>query len=196
MGGREIAPDAVQEKQAIRRDEGSGLLEIGPVVLVSDMLEHADRDHPVERAFKVHIVHEPGLDRQTVCTVIGKGRLLLADGDAQAGNAVAFRGKLQKPAPARADIEHAHARLKADLAADEVELGLLRRVQRRRLGPIAAGIDHAPVQHGGVEIIAEIVVPFADLAYAQALQVQEPRLGDADQERQVAGEGVMHLRLC
>ena len=59
----------------------------------------------------------------------------------------------------------------AKLAADQVELGFLRRVQRadrtaRRVAPVAAAVDHALAEHGAIEIVAEVVMALADLEAA------------------------------
>ena len=43
-----VAPDGVQQEQPVGLEQRARLLEIGAVVLVADMLEHADRDDPVE----------------------------------------------------------------------------------------------------------------------------------------------------
>ena len=58
-------------------------------------------------------------------------------------HAVARRRVHREAAPAAADVEHAHARLQPELGADQLELGLLRLLERRR----AAREDRARVGH-------------------------------------------------
>ena len=58
-------------------------------------------------------------------------------------------------------------RPKADLAADQIELGLLRGVERVGVLPVGAGVDHARAQHRLVEIVADVVVALADLEGAR-----------------------------
>src|SRR5690606_5519425 len=90
-------------------------------------------------------------------------------------------GELQRLAPAAADVEHPHARAQAQLAADQVELGFLRRVQRLRqtsvaVVPVAAAVDQATAEHGLIEVVAEVVVALADGEGAAAeLEVQQAR---------------------
>src|SRR5512135_633699 len=104
------------------------------------MLEHADRPAAIEALIEVAVVLQADLDRQSGAKLAGKPRLLLRDRDADAAHVVMRRRIVQRLAPATADVEHAHARRKAELAADEVELGFLRGVQVAGLFPVAATV--------------------------------------------------------
>jgi len=85
-----------------------------------------------------------------------------------------FSGEFHQAAPAAADVEQAHAGLEPELAADEVELGDLRLLEVVGLRPVAAGVDHAGVEHGLEEVVAEVVMDLADLpCAAQILQVEQ-----------------------
>jgi hypothetical protein len=75
---------------------------------------------------------------------------------------VALGGVGGEPAPAAAEIEHAHAGTQADLLAHQRELGFLRLVERGGTGrPQRAGVEHAAIEHGLVEIVADVVVVLA-----------------------------------
>ena len=103
--------------------------------------------------------------------------LVEGNGDAHAGDAVFLREVVQCAAPAAADVQHLHSGLELQLASDQVELVLLGFVQRLGAPPIATAIDHALVQHGAEQVVAAVVVAFADLERAPAsLKVHEPRL--------------------
>src|SRR5690606_41016038 len=98
------------------------------------------------------------------------------DGHAHAADAVALGGELQRLAPAAADVEHAHAFAQAELAADQVQLGLLRIVEVVGPAPVAAAVDQPLAKHGAVQVVAQVVVALADLvAAATGLQVEQAR---------------------
>lgn len=49
------------------------------------------------------------------------------------------------------------------LQQDQVQLVLLRSVKRScACGPPGAGVRHSVIEHGGIELVADIVVPLAD----------------------------------
>jgi hypothetical protein len=65
--------------------------------------------------------------------------------------------------PATADIEHAHAGLEFQLAGNEVKLSFLGFIQSLRAPiPIGTAVDHAAIQHGLIEIVANVVVALAN----------------------------------
>src|SRR6185312_9235666 len=122
------------------------------------MLVHADRDDLVERLgareFAVILeadfdaVGEPVLDDAAARPLV----LLRAQRDADAVDAVALGGEAQQPAPAAADIEQPLFRPELQLAADVIELLLLRRVDIFPAAlEIAAGIDHAAIEPERIE---------------------------------------------
>src|SRR5207253_8116803 len=85
-----------------------------------------------------------------------------------------------KAGPAAAQIEHGHARLETDLAADELEFRFLRVVERLRAPAVVrAGVEHAPVEHALVEIVADVVMPPHRFRRARTrLAIEEKRLRD------------------
>ena len=74
-------------------------------------------------------------------------------------HAVVAGGVERHAAPAAADVEQPHARLEAELAADQlvlVGLGLLERVGR--VVEHGARVGHARAQHHPVEVVGDVVV--------------------------------------
>src|SRR5690606_30513782 len=148
--------------------------EIAGVVLDTDMLEHADRKDPVKALIEFAVILHADLDRQAAAEFAGEFRLLNGNGDADATDAVAFGSEFQRFTPAATDVEHVHAGAQAELAADQVKLVGLRGIQRVRGFPITTTVDKALAQHGMEQVIAEIVVAFANLeGTASALQVAQ-----------------------
>lgn len=88
--------------------------------------------------------------------------LLGGDGHADNADLVISRHILGEPAPSTADIQYPHPRLKLQLTTDEVQFSLLRRFEGLRLFPVSAGILHVGVKHSAEEIVAEIVMLFAN----------------------------------
>jgi hypothetical protein len=104
------------------------------------------------------VVLEDDLHRKPCATGPGQRRLLRRNRVSHAGNAVVLTCVLHEGTEAAADIEHAHARREAQLAAHQVELRALRALQRVALRPVGAGVDHLGVEHALEEIVARIVV--------------------------------------
>src|SRR5690606_34715275 len=91
-----------------------------------------------------------------------------------ATDAVAFSGEFQRFAPAATDVEDVHAGAQAELAADQIQFVDLRGIQCLRGFPITTTVDKTLAQHGMEQVVAEIVVAFADLeGTASALQVAQ-----------------------
>ena len=100
-----------------------------------------------------------------------------------------FRHKIRQPAPAAADIQHAHTRLELQLLANQTQLGLLGLFKRRRLFPVGAGVLHERVQHTAEQVVAKIVVLFAyDPCAFFTLQIEQSGRGDAQGVFQIARE--------
>src|SRR5690348_5850336 len=95
------------------------------------------------------------------------------------------RCPMEQAAPAAADVEEPFALPEAELAANMVELGLLRRVEVFLPGrEVAAGIDHVAVEPEPVERVRDVVM-VADRRGITALRVaprhiaqQRPEPGD------------------
>ena len=101
-----------------------------------DVLGEADRADGVEAGLRhVAVVVEADVDlvgqaasATAFCAPLG---LLARQGHRDDVHAVVLGGVHRHAAPAAADVEQAHAWLKGELAADEVELLVLRLLQRR-----------------------------------------------------------------
>ena len=89
----------------------------------------------------------------------GQVGLLGGQRDADDVGAVPLRGVQREAAPAAADVQQPHPGRQAELAADEVELGLLGGVQPGVLvGPDGAGVDQRGSEDQRVEVVADVVV--------------------------------------
>ena len=134
---------------------------------------------------KVAIILQQRAHRQSRIAVSGIFGLHRGNGDAKAIRAVALGGKAHERAPAAADVEHGVARLKSDFAADKIELGILRLVQRRRLGPVAAAAGKAFVECRLENIDRQIVMDIGGLLRAPyRLAVLDARHQDQQRQRQ------------
>lgn len=82
------------------------------------MFHHADADNPVEGFVDVTVVLQPDFDGQAATEIFREGFLFLGNGHPDDAATVVFRGVLRQAAPAATDVQHAQARLEAELAAD------------------------------------------------------------------------------
>src|SRR5436853_431975 len=81
------------------------------------------------------------------------------EGHAAGVHAVALGRPHDQAAPPAADVEEPLARLEPQLPAHEVELVLLRLVEVAvGAAVVGAGVDHAPVEEEGVELVRRVVV--------------------------------------
>jgi hypothetical protein len=178
-----VLADRVQQEQAVVLDDFAGLLEVGPEIAMADMLEHAHRDDVVGLAVELAVVLDLELDRQVLVPLAAIGGLVRRHRDANAVGLIFFRGKAHEGAPAAADVPHLLSRLQADLAADEVELGLLRFIDiGHALGPVTAGPGHALVERGTIGVGLAVVHLGDALAARDGLHVEEFRLHDLPDE--------------
>ena len=168
-----VASDGVQHEEPIGRQAALGHSHVGVVVFLSDVFKHAQADDAVKALAQASVVHEAKGHRQALAQLAAQRRLLGRDGHARAADAVAFGGVLHEAAPAAANVEHMHARLQAQLLADEFQLVLLGFVQVAGAFPEGAGVGHATVEHGRVKCIAQVVMLMPNLPGAVfGLQVQ------------------------
>ena len=121
-------------------------------LLGADVLDHPDRgDRVVGLPGEVAIVGQPEVHEMGDARLLGGPvrtlHLRRRDRDAGDVHAVALGGVDGERAPAGADVEHALAALEPELLADQLVLGLLRLLERRR----AAREDRARVGHGRAE---------------------------------------------
>ena len=175
-GGHTLAAaDGVNKGDAALLEAAIDNLHISAIVLVADVLHDADRDHGVVGAFYLAIVLQAQLDGQAPAQLHAQRDLLLGHSHPQHLGAVLFGRILGKAAPAAAQLKHAHARLEANLFADQLELGVLCLIQRGGVLPVAAGIVEALVEHGPVQVVAQVIVMLADLkGHRGGLEVQQP----------------------
>src|SRR5690606_21751660 len=86
-------------------------------------------------------------------------------------------------APAAADIENGHPRLQLQFATDQVQFCHLGILQVVGVPPVATGVGEAGVQHGSVEVVAQIIVAFPHLpGPGFVLQVEDSRLEDVEDQ--------------
>ena len=68
-------------------------------------------------------------------------------------------GVIDQRSPAAADVEQSLACAQVELPADQLELGVLRRIQRLVMArEVRARVRHAVVEPQGVEVVAHVVV--------------------------------------
>ena len=165
----------MQEEQPVVDQQTLGGLEIGRVVAMSNMLEHAERIDAIEPAAQAPIILQQDFHGQPSATLGGRSGLILRNGHARDAHAIPLGRKLRSAAPTAADIEHVHARPQSQLATDEIELGFLGLFQRLRMQPVGAAVDHAFVEHARVQIVADVVMLAADREGSRGcLGIQEP----------------------
>ena len=104
------------------------------------MLEHADGDDPVIASLLLPVItqgkaHMGGQARGD-CTLIRDGELLLRQRETGDVHPSRLRHLQCEPAPARADVQHAHAGLEQELRHDVALLFLLRFLER-----LGAGVE-------------------------------------------------------
>ena len=112
--------------KATRTEQPVDRREVGTVVRQPDLLEHADRSDLVERSLDMGVV--PQLDRHAIVqagalhTLLRIRILLFRQRNAVRAYAEVLGRMAQQRAPAAADVEEPLARLKAEFAADHIEL--------------------------------------------------------------------------
>ena len=107
---------------------------IGLVVARADMLEHPDRDDPVEASLEFAIVDELEADAvvepRLAGAAAGDAELLFGQGDAQHFDVLGPGEHQREAAPAAADVEHSLARRKHQLGGQMLLLRGLGIVER------------------------------------------------------------------
>ena len=175
-----VPPMVWMNADAAGRQAAHRLLHVGAVVLGTDVLHEADRDHRVVAARGVAVVVEADVDGQVPVVLLRPRHLLARHGVADDVGAVLLGGERREAGPAAAEVQHAHPRAQADLAADQIQLGLLGGVQGvGAFVSVGARVDHARVEHRLVQIVADVVVLLADLESARGLAVEQARLAPA-----------------
>ena len=173
------ARDAVVEEQAARSQQRVHRLHVGIELGPPDVLVHADARDLVEwRLVDLAVVEHAHLGAvgQAGCLdpPARELRLRLRERHAERAHAVAGRGVQDERAPATADVEQALTRLQAQLAADQLELALLRALERvAGVREVGAGVDEARPEQQLVEAVRDVVV-MADRGPVAAHRVQPP----------------------
>ena len=143
------AGDAVIEEEAARAQQPLHRADVGVELRAADVLVHPDARDLVERLLvELAIVEHAHLD---AVAEPGGGdalarelRLRLRERHAERAHAVVSRRVQDERSPAAADVEHPLAGLEAELAADQLELALLRAFERVRLArEVRARVDEA-----------------------------------------------------
>ena len=165
LGALGAARDGVVQIEPARPQQPVHGAEIGRVVADADLLEHADRGDLVELA-----LHLREKSFRTISTLscrprratFSRASVACSSDKRHAGrlDAVMLRGMADERAPAAADVEEAIARLQPQLAADHVELVVLRAGEI--VVPVGlkvgAGIDHLRIEEEPVEGVRDVVV--------------------------------------
>ena len=127
--------DAVIEGKATGPQESRDRFEIERQIGDADMLVHSDRDDLVENRLSRNFAVVPTADFDPAGKTVGGGaifgisELLIAERTADAVDPVTGRGPAQQAAPAAADVEKPVTGLEPQLAAEAIELLLLRRIE-------------------------------------------------------------------
>jgi hypothetical protein len=155
-------PEAAVHQQAVHQ------LHVAPVVAVADRLEHRDgRDlvEPAPSSVRVHvaIVAVVDLDGQAAAELARVGDLDRREVHRDHRAPVVLRREPGERAEAAAQVEHAVRGAQPELAAHQVELGPLGRLEGLgRAGPIVAEVrarvGHARVEQQRVELVRQVVV--------------------------------------
>src|SRR5699024_10325674 len=167
-----VAADAVHERQPAGLQTRPDQLEEAVIVRRTDVFEQADADHAVEILRAGHrfaVVLQADIDRQTLADTARVVDLLAADVVADHLAAVLGGQVAGQLAEAATELENAHARLQMELAGHQRELGPLRLVQGFDFSfraVIRTGVLHGRAQHGLVEPVGQVVVPYGPLARA------------------------------
>ena len=150
--------------------EAAGV-EVDP--LPADVLDHADAGDRVEAGLgQLAVVGDADLDPVGDAGCRGplprQPGLRLGEGDPEHADAVARGGVDREAAPAAADVEHPLALAQTELRADQLELCLLRLLERRgAAGEDRAAVGHRLVEEEGEELVGDVVV-VADRAQRRA----------------------------
>jgi hypothetical protein len=100
----------------------------------SDMLEHSDRDDPVEFTLDLAIISQfefgPIFEPRLAGALLSDDQLLACESYPHDLDFFHLRQRQGEAAPAASDIEHALARLQQELGCDVVFLRMLRLIER------------------------------------------------------------------
>ena len=175
--------DGLDHRLAVGLEQFIDLAEIGGQKIMTDRLDHFDRDQLVVLPFQRAVIrHQHGdliLQAGLGHTLRGQPVLLLRNRGGGDLHPVVMGGMDRETAPATADFDHMLAGAQVQLATDGVILGLLRLGQTGRIaGENAGRIGHAVVQEQLEEFVAQVVVgrdvPAAAFDCVAALPFHQP----------------------
>jgi hypothetical protein len=184
--------DEVQQTAPFRLEPAIDQLAELRVVAPAHVLEHADGDERVEAALRaavvvldeLHPTAEPTAQRRCAREADLLGRHV----EGLHRDAVVLGHVERERAPAAAGLEHALARPQPQLAADVVELRLLRLLEREpRVLEVCARVDEVRVEPALVELVAEVVVVVDIGARARGRVAAPARAERIDQVARDAG---------
>ena len=158
IASRLRAHDAMVQKQAEVVQQRVRFAKVGVKLSGTDLLEHSDGGNFGVAAGQIPIVALANRHLSVQSALLqyasGQRRLLPAQRAAERGCAIPLGGVNQKAAPAASNVEETIALAQIELAADIVELGLLRRFQRFIAGrKVSACVNHSGVEKLLVELV-------------------------------------------
>src|SRR3954469_1172424 len=133
----------MQQRQTVICKQPTNLCEVCFVIAIANMLEHAERIDPIELAGEAAIVLQENLHWQTFAAIASRLGLIAGDSHACDLHVIALRSELRSTAPPTADVQHTHPGFEPEFPTDQIELGFLCLLQRFRLFPVSAAIDHS-----------------------------------------------------
>ena len=157
------ARDAVVEQSPARGEQAGEARGVGVDLVVADVLDHADRGDGIERSRElapVHHLHVYAIGETRRLDVLAR-ELSLGRGQRHGldEDTVATRRVDRERAPATADVEDMLALAQSELLAHELELGLLRLLERARPArEDRAAVGHRAIEEEGEEFVGDVVV--------------------------------------
>ncbi len=161
--GAVVDRDRLEQHRAVVREEFRALREERTDVAPADGLDHLDRDELVVASGQVAVVAEEHRDPILQPGPADNGDrvvVLLARDRGRRDPATARRSGVDgQGSPPRPDLEQVVPRAKVEPVADQLELGQLGVLERRRaLGEHRARVAHRPVEHPREQLVAKVVV--------------------------------------
>ena len=127
------------------------------------MLEHAYGIDSVVTAANIPIIHQADIDRQVFFQFFGFLYLLTRYGDAGDAYTIVFGGEAGGSSPAASDVKYFHAGFEPQLVEDQPQFVFLCGIEAVGTFPVSTTVEHVPVKHGFVQVIADVVVRFTNV---------------------------------
>ena len=180
--GAAVHRDAVDQRDAARRQKVGNPVKIGGIVSRPDMFQHADRHDSVKAAplvtviekLKIQCIRHVGL----LCGQPCIGQLTFGQRDsAHAYILAACRKRPRQPAPATADIKNAISVLQVEFGGNAGKLADLCCLERVFIAvKIGAGILPPGIKEAIEQLIRQVIV-MRHIAARPSRQVQVPEYG-------------------